>query len=95
MSLLKRVPEERARIVRVFKDLECILATKSAAKHTCEYPKRDYRMILTEVAVMDKCKNCEGLEYEDCKLFKLQQDCNVFMVQDREGFCPYAMTKVR
>lgn len=42
------------------------------------------------LAEMDKCKNCKGDEFIVCKLFKLQQDCNVFMVQDREGFCPYA-----
>ena len=89
-ELFKRVPEERARIVRVFKDSECILATKSAAKHKYANIPSETIDDLLEVAVMDKCKNCEGLEYEGCKLFKLQQDCNVFMVQDREGYCPYA-----
>ena len=89
-ELFKRVPEERARIVRVFKDSECILATKSAVKDKYTQIATDTLDDLLEVAVMDKCKGCKGDEYIGCKLFKLQQDCNVFMVQDREGFCPYA-----
>ena len=89
-ELFKRVPTEHDRIIRLFNDSECKLSTKSAVKDKYTQIATDTLDDLIEVAVMDKCKNCEGLEYEGCKLFKLQQDCNVFMVQDREGYCPYA-----
>ena len=89
-ELFKRVPEERARIVRVFKDSECKLTTRSAVKDKYTQIATDTLDDLLEVAVMDKCKGCKGNGFLACKLFKLQQDCNVFMVQDREGFCPYA-----
>ena len=89
-ELFRRVPTEHDRIIRLFNDSECKLTTRSAVKDKYTQISTDTLDDLIEVAVMDKCKNCEGLEYEGCKLFKLQQDCNVFMVQDREGFCPYA-----
>lgn len=89
-ELFKRVPDERARVVRIFKDSECVLATKSAVKSKYTTISSETFEDLLEVAVMDKCKSCKGAGFESCKLFKLQQDCNVFMVQDREGFCPYA-----
>lgn len=89
-ELFKRVPAEHDRIIRLFNDSECKLSTKSAVKDKYTQIATDTLDDLLEVAVMDKCKGCKGDEYIDCKLFKLQQDCNVFMVQDREGFCPYA-----
>lgn len=89
-ELFKRVPDERARIVRVFKDSECILATKSAVRHKYANIPNEVIDDLIEVAVKDKCKACEGENFKQCKLFTLQQDMNVFMVQDREGYCPYA-----
>jgi hypothetical protein len=89
-ELAKRVPEDMPRIMRIFKDSEIITQTKQAVKHKYITVQAETVDDLIEVAVMDKCKNCKGSEYKDCKLFGLQQDLNVFMVQDREGFCPYA-----
>jgi hypothetical protein len=76
--------------MRIFKDSEIITQTKQAVKHKYITVQAETVDDLIEVAVMDKCKNCKGSEYKDCKLFKLQQDLNVFMVQDRQGSCPYA-----
>lgn len=89
-ELFKRVPTEHDRIIRLFNDSECKLSTKSAVKDKYTQIATDTLDDLLEVAVMDKCKDCKGDEYANCKLFTLQQDMNVFMVQNREGFCPYA-----
>lgn len=89
-ELFKRVPNEKPRIVRIFKDSECILTTKSAVKQKYTNISADTIDDLLEFAVMNNCKECKGCDYNNCKLFKLQQDMNVFMVQDRQGFCPYA-----
>ena len=89
-ELFKRVPGDRPKILRIYRDCECLLATKSAVRHKYANIPNEVIDDLIEVAVKDKCKACEGENFRQCKLFTLQQDMNVFMVQDREGYCPYA-----